>query len=386
MFVNVVPFIFFILYFWLLAQIDVFSIGLSRGNRNTLMIFSLCLLVVFAGGRWSSLEAGYDVGIFDYSTYKNIYLQNISILHFWSEYVASDIEIKAIEPGYIFYSSLCHIFLGDNYNLYLLFTNLLLIILLYKCLKRNDIKYCYFFLFFFFASRLYFQYNFMLLRQTIAMFILWTWGFPSLIKARYIHYVFIVIIASLFHITALIGLLAFVFNRSLNIKYLVVSTFVFVVIGVVGNNLILENILEFSLSIFDLGALGEKLGKYLLEEDTRPLNILNFVEAVPFFYIASKYKCELLKTASGRFYYNMFYVFILLLAITMNFGFLTRMCQYFVFSYFFLLSFYFGNETSLIRRKRLFSLLSCYLLIYSIRYIFMWFYALDYYSFFLFKI
>ena len=136
------------------------------------------------------------------------------------------------------------------------------------------------------------------------------------------------------------------------------------------------------------GGIGEKLSKYLLEGDAengfRGLNMITFIEALPFLYIVKKYKRILCQSLVGKFYHNMFYIFILLLVITMNFGFLTRMCQYFIFSYFFLISFYCRENKDVKEQRMLLFLFSGYLLIYSIRYIYIWFYHTEY-SFFLLK-
>lgn len=387
---NVIPFILFVLFFFTLSFIDTFSIKLGRSQRDVLLILSLVILVVFAGCRWSSYEVGYGVAIFDYSTYKNIYNSPLSIFNFLSEYASSDLEIKSQEIGYVFYSSLCHLFLGDNFNLFLLFTNLLLIVFFYKSLKRNEINTAFFYLFFFLASRLYLQYNFILLRQAIAMAIIWMWAFPLICKGEKIKFILVVFLAATFHFTAIIALLAFFMVRDLNTKKIVAFIIIFGVLNITRiTDYFILSIVDHGLSLMGAsGGIGEKLSKYLLEGDAengfRGLNMITFIEALPFLYIVKKYKNELSSTLAGKFYYNMFYIFLLLLVITMNFGFLTRMCQYFIFSYFFLISFYCKENRDFKRRRTLLFLFSNYLLIYSIRYIFIWFYHTDY-SFFLLK-
>lgn len=99
---------------------------------------------------------GYDIAIFDYGTYKNIYNSPLSIFNFLSEYASSDLEIQSQEIGYVFYSSLCHLLLGENFNLYLLFTNFILIVLFYKSLKRNEINTALFLSFFLFGFEIIF--------------------------------------------------------------------------------------------------------------------------------------------------------------------------------------------------------------------------------------
>ena len=144
--------------------------------------FSLCLLVIFAGGRWSSLEVGYDVGIFDYGTYKNIYNAPLNIVSFFSDYKDSSWEIRGTR------NRLCVLFI----IMLLLYLEIilisiccllifLLVVLFYKSMKQNGNKNRPF-LFCFFAARLYLQYNFILLRQAIAMTIIWMWAFPFLLR------------------------------------------------------------------------------------------------------------------------------------------------------------------------------------------------------------
>lgn len=386
MFSNVIPFIAFVLIFWLISQFDVFCISISSLQRRFLLLVALCLLIIFAGCRWSAYEVGYDLNVFDYGTYKNIYNSPLNILNFWEEYSSSNFEIKAQEPGYVFYSSLCHVFLGNNFNVYLLFTNFILIVLFYKSLINNEIKNCYLLLFFFFASRLYLQYNFILLRQAISISIIWFWGFPYVVEKKYVKYCLVVFFASLFHFTALISLLALFFNRKINAKLFICLIAISIFISITGlADRMLLLLMQSGVSMIGVSdGIGEKLAKYISDDESRKLNILTFVEAIPFGYIAMKFKNELCSTRWGRFYHNMFYIFILLLALTMNFGFLTRACQYFMFSYFFLLAFYFQIKKVNSHKKIFLFVLSFYFLVYSIRYIFIWFYDTKY-SFFLFN-
>ena len=388
---NIIPFMIFILFFFVLSFMDTFSIKVNDNIKKQLLFFSLCVLVVFAGCRWSSYEVGYDIAIFDYGTYKNIYNSPLSIFNFLSEYASSDLEIQSQEIGYVFYSSLCHLLLGENFNLYLLFTNFILIVLFYKSLKRNEINTALFYLFFFLASRLYLQYNFILLRQAIAMSIIWMWAFPLLLKGEKIKFILVVFVAATFHFTAIIALLSFFMVRDLNTKRIV--TFI-IIVGILNVTRITDyfilTIVDHVLSLMGAsGGVGEKLSKYLLEGDAengfRGLNMVTFIEALPFLYIVKKYKRILCQSLVGKFYHNMFYIFVLLLVITMNFGFLTRMCQYFIFSYFFLISFYYRENKDVKEQRMLLFLFSNYLVIYSVRYIFIWFYSTEY-SFFLFNL
>lgn len=385
----VIPFILFIIFFWLLSFIDIIPIKLNKEQRTALVLLSIFILIIFAGGRWSEYEVGFDRDVFDYSTYKNIYYAPLNLSNFFTEYIYSDNEIKGQEIGYILYSSLCYLIIGHNFNIYLLVTNLVLIVLFYYSLRKNGINNAIFFIFFFFASRLYLQYNFVLLRQTISLMIIWMWGFPAILRKEKAKFLLIVLIASLFHFTALISIIALFLDRYINIKliiYLIGLFFILSITRVI--DIIIINIINLGLSLIGISwGIGEKLSKYLIGGDDgvyRGLNLLSFVELIPLIYILRKYREEICYKQVGRFYYNMFYIFILLMAITMNFGFLTRGIQYFMYSFIYIFSFYYNIEKNMSKRRLFFLIISCYLLTYSIRYIFMWFYNTEY-SFFLFN-
>ena len=205
-----------------------------------------------------------------------------------------------------------------------------------------------------------------------------------------IKFILVVFVAATFHFTAIIALLSFFMVRDLNTKRIVTFIIIFGILNVTRiTDYFILTIVDHVLSLMGVsGGIGEKLSKYLLEGDAengfRGLNMITFIEALPFLYIVKKYKRILCQSLVGKFYHNMFYIFILLLVITMNFGFLTRMCQYFIFSYFFLISFYCRENKDVKEQRMLLFLFSGYLLIYSIRYIYIWFYHTEY-SFFLLK-
>ena len=375
---NVLPFLLFILSFFLISLFDVFNIKITKIQRDALICFSLLLLILFAGCRWTALETDAD-SIFDYATYKYIYLNSPNIFHFFTELKNADSAFVYIETGYTFYCSLMYSILGDSYNLFLLVTNLIAVLIFYKALKSNKIvQSCIFFIFFFYASRLYLQYNFILVRQTIAMVIVW-YAFSCLINKEKIKFVCLVLLASTFHLTALLAFVCFFFlKQRVNEK---------VILGVIAS-LFLLNLFRITDSVV-LNLLNYffssniKYQAYLTNFWlSRPMHILNFVEVIPFLYIVRVCKDDLVKSPIGLFYYNMFYFFLFFIVVTMNFGFLTRMTQYFMFSYIFLLSFYFERISYKIRVQH-YLILGCYLIVYPVRYSFHWFYDFPYSDFLL---
>ena len=381
---NILPFVLFIVFFWLISLFDCLPVKLHGKQRNFVFGCAVLLLAVFAGGRWSPWIIGVDASIFDYDAYKTIYQYPMSCLHFFRDYLNADILIRQMEIGYVFYSSLIHNTLGVGYNYYLLLTNIILIVLFIKSFKVNHIHKCLLFILYFYAARLYLQYNFILMRQAIAIAIIWYSFHYLMLQGQRRKYYFAVLLAMSFHVSAVICFIV-PYLHKITIKkkpYFLILSLVFLmnVLGL-SNGLIL-GVIEFALSLLNIDGF-DRLLKYLLvnEEGTRGLNLLTFAEAIPFVYIAIVYERQMLATKEGKFYYNMLFVFLFLLVLTMNFSFLTRMCQYLMYAYFYILSFY-AAHASVKNRCMMFSLLGVYLLVYSFRYIMIWFYTVPY-SFFL---
>ena len=264
----------------------------------------------------------------------------------------------------------------------MLVTNAFLIYLLFKSFKVNGITGGFFFLSFIYLSRLYLQYNFIVMRQAIALMIVWYAFHYIVIGKRYKFYIAI-IIATLFHSTALIAMFT-PFLLKIKLKkwlfvFLCILLFICNILRV--TDFIIVNTIESVLSLFGKDGIGRFAKYFILEGAGRGMNLLNFIEIIPFIWISTKYRRELQSNAFGSMYVKMLYIFIFAMIVTMNFGFLTRMTQYFMFPYIYLLYFYIVRIKS--KNKRLvLSLLGFYFLIYVCRYIMIWFYKTPY-SFFL---
>jgi hypothetical protein len=183
----------------------------------------------------------------------------------------------------------------------------------------------------------------------------------------------------MFHVSAIAALFApLLLKIKINKKvYFILLLSIFLINITKLSNAIILGAIDSVLSFFDAEKAKLLLKYILLNEEAQGLNLLAFVEAVPFVYIAVRYEQKLLSTVEGKFYYHMLLIFLFLLVLTMNFGFLTRMWQYFMYSYFYLLSFY-ATVSSAKNRSLMFSLSGLYLLLYSFRYIMIWFYTIPY--------
>lgn len=369
---NILPFLCFILFFFFLSLLDIKRIRLSGKQKWAVGLAALFVLIVFAGCRWSPWRVGSETWIFDYDSYHSVFDDYLPLKTFVSSYADAPVYLKQMDVGYLLWNSIARLFVGDNYNLFLLLTNAILVVLLLKGFVRNNITNGIFFILFFYASRLYLQYNFVLVRQAIALVVVW-YAFCYLARNELKKFYLFVIIAISFHFSAIVCLFFPLVKRiNINPQLYFTILFVLIVLGVLGiSGSLIKGVLDTVLSSMGL-PLSDRLMKYLDHEGGS--NILNFVEAIPFFYIALSNREELLSSDEGRLYYNMHFCFILLMACTMNLSFVTRFWQYMIIAYFYLLSYYHGKAEN----RSLFVLLALYCLVYSTRYIMIWFYDVPY--------
>ena len=369
---NIIPFVCFIIFFFIISLTDTIPINFTVKSRKVLYYSSFFVLIIFAGCRWSSWEIGYETWIFDYDSYHKVYDEALPLKSFFTSYTDASIEVKQIDIGYLLWNSIAKNIIGDNYNLYLLFTNTIIIILLFAAFKKNNITGGIFFIIFFYASRLYFQYNFTLMRQAISIVIIW-YALQYLTKHNLKKYILLVCIATTFHFSAIVCFL-FPFLKKIKINTYLYFTILItsIVLGYLGvTNQLIEGVLTTTLNSMGL-PISDKLTRYLDFEGES--NILNFAEAIPFLYMAISSKNKLIKTQEGKFYYNMLFCYVLLMAITMNFFFITRFWHYMIISYIYILSYYYNSN----KHRILFYILTLYFLIYAMRYIMIWFYDVPY--------
>ena len=214
----------------------------------------------------------------------------------------------------------------------------------------------------------YFQYNFTLLRQAIAIGFVWV-ALDDFIKGNLKKYYILVALAISFHFSALVAIVFPLLTKIRFNNYIYFTILVLLVaLGYVGiSGSILTGFINFTLGSVGLPS-ASKFLNYLDQEGSS--NFLNFIEAIPFFYIAITQRKSLEKYQEGIFYINMLYCYILLMALTMNLFFFSRFWQYMMFSYVYLLSFFFQKSNN----RQLLTIMMFYCILYSFRYIMMWFY------------
>jgi len=193
----------------------------------------------------------------DYAAYQEIYLSNFHLFGY-------------IEPGYlllnwIFFS------LGFSYEVYLIIANLIINTLLFIALKKLSPSYVISIIVY--LGLYYLQHQFNWIRQGMASVIV----LNALIyfKNNPKKYIILTILASFFHITAVLTVfLPFIFK---SIKYKYYIPIVLVVAVIFNSNTIINTVLHFVATASDNFLIG-KLRYYLIEQNdyAHRLNIFSF--------------------------------------------------------------------------------------------------------------
>lgn len=350
---NHIVYICFYLFFVLLAFLDVGRVRLTIGERKFFLGISVILLVFFAGCRWFDVEVGGE--IFDYATYKYVFDNSLTIGTFWNDFQSSDSYIHSMDPGYVFFSSLFANIL-PNANIYFLFFSFLTIHFLVDGFKRNRIDGCIFLILFIYVTRLYIQYNFIMMRQALAIAIVW-WAIPYILKEQSWKFCIWCGIAVLFHFSALVALIIPIFNR------IIVSKSLSVIIVIISFCIALSG---FNFLKLLLDVVGLRYVNYLVDIENGG-NILNYVECLPFICVALFCKKKFAKGSEGNLYFNMlfFYVFILGFALISSVA--MRVTSYFIYPFFFFVNWMNVHERKIVRTWGLNYMWVLYFMIYGIR-------------------
>lgn len=350
---NHIVYICFYLFFLLLAFVDVGRIRLTVKEWKFFLGISILALSLFAGCRWFDVQIGGT--IFDYASYEYVFDNPLSLKTFRSEFQGSDTYIHTMDPGYVFFSSLFANIWSDA-NVYFLFFSCLTVYFLVNGFRRNRIDGCIFLILFIYVTRLYVQYNFIMMRQALALALVW-WAIPYILRKQSWKFYLWCGIAALFHFSALVACIMPLFNR------IIVSNSVAILLMIVSLVIALSgfNFLEVILNLLDL-----KYISYLTDIE-RGGNILNYVECLPFVCIALFYKKEFVKGTEGNMYFNMliFYVFILGFALIASVA--MRITSYFIYPFFFFVNWMNVYKKKTVKGWALNYMWVLYFMVYGIR-------------------
>lgn len=350
---NHIVYICFYLFFLLVAFLDVGRVRLTIGERKFFLGISVILLVFFAGCRWFNVKIGGET--FDYAAYEYVFDNPLSIKSFWDDFQSADSYIHSMDPGYVFFSSLFSNILPDA-NIYFLFFSFLTVYFLVDGFKRNRIDKYIFLILFVYVTRLYIQYNFIMMRQALAIAIVW-WAIPYILKRQSWKFCIWCGIAVFFHFSALVAFVFPMFNR------IVISKSLSVVLMLVSLGIALSG---FNFLLLGLNLLGLRYTNYLIDIGGGG-NILNYVECLPFVCIALFYKKEFAKGSEGNMYFNMlvFYVFILGFALISSVA--MRITSYFIYPFFFFIYWMNASKIKVVKGWWLNYMWILYFMVYGVR-------------------
>ena len=246
-------------------------------------IISMIILFIFTGFR--------DISIGDYNN--TAYIKAFDIVKKLPDFSFSDDD--SVEIGFMFLNAVCKT-VCDDFRFFQVIYTLIVIILLHFVIKKmeiNDRQKCLF-LFVYFCMRFIIN-NFIILRQNIAILIIWnilltdTLPFKLAIKNKIIPYV----ISCYFHITSIFNILCLFLKNKLallNKKYTYIITMIISLILLFTGTRLFQPIVNIMIQIG-----GEKFSAYVSSE-TNTFNIIYYFIRIAIFtflfllYSKFKYK------------------------------------------------------------------------------------------------
>lgn len=380
---NILPYFIFFAIMLLIASLDVWSIRLNQKSRFYVLGFSFAMLALIAGLRWFDVPLMTFDGtwqIFDYSAYEYTFDNPMSLDNFIDDFKQASIYTQSMDPGYVYLSSIFSNYITNDANIFFLIMSIITVWLFISGLKRNHITYAIFLIIFIYFCRLYYQYNFIMMRQAIAMSIAW-WAIPFVIQRRLRFFIFHCLLAGLFHFTGFLFVIVYWLPRfKFSNKFLAWTIPILLILGVSGlTSKLIMLILEQGLSMVGM---GDKVSAYLLNSTyARGINPLNFVELAPFLYFGIRYREKICETPNGKFFFNLLILYTVFMLVTMNFMALTRISSYYIYSFLFIFNFVYG-KIKLYGNKVLIGYAFCaYFFLYGMRFIEANFIALGYNTF-----
>lgn len=251
-----------------------------------------------------------DIGGIDYFIYQSSYIKD---------------EYK-FEPAYNF-AMMCGKWIGINFDLFLCIITLMSFLLLFNSVLKHT-EYLFFALLIYIA-KLYIFYDFVLVRQMIAIPFVWL-ALSKLRDKNNYQYAIYLLVASLFHYSAILLFpLCFFIHSRFNNKCIIVILIL---------SLIAKEFVVYLLDLISnlIPYIGYRLNDYL--DKNNSVNIFNFAEQGILLLILMKYrKIFEKKNIQFNFYFNLFLISIVLLITFSSLEDIKRLKDYFILSYFILL-------------------------------------------------
>jgi hypothetical protein len=227
--------------FFIFSVLDEYLIKI-KDNRKGLFYFCVIIMVLFVGLR-GNVEP-------DYLHYLNIY-KNSS----WTNIIRSN-SVESVESGYQFLNILFKTFYIEFQGL-LFFMAFFTIYLKFKFLKAYSPKYIISILLYY--CSLFFLYEFIAIRQALAMSIFMI-SLPYVIERKFYKFLGLIILASLFHISVIIVIpFYFIGTKKINKKLITIVLIFCFIINILQVVLPLVNILS---TVIPLSGTQAKLEYY----------------------------------------------------------------------------------------------------------------------------
>lgn len=273
---------FIILFILLLFSILDIYLEVKRGYRKGIYFLSI-LIVTFLVGLRGDVEP-------DYRSYLDIF-NKVSFSNLFS--------VNSVEIGYNYYNYIVKEFLLLPFQFVVFTVAFITIWLKFKFLKNNSPRYLISFLLYY--CSLLFLYDFIAIRQALAMSIFMI-SIPFIIERRFLKYLLCIFIASLFHISAVILFpLYFIINKKINNYFAL-----FVLIGCLYLNIneITFPIISFFSDLFSISSVSNKLEIYSLETEYSFISIRLLI----FSFIFLIFKFFNNKNEKFSLYFNIFLI------------------------------------------------------------------------------
>lgn len=252
-----------------------------------------------------------DIGGSDYFLYEEAY----------NNYLDKGYVIL-FEPGYNFIMYLGNI-IGISFNTFLCIITIISSIILFSVINAHT-KFVFIAILLYLA-KLYIFYNFVLIRQMIAIPIVW-YALLYFKNGNYYKFLIMIVLASCFHSSAIIFLFLFLIRNVIFSNKMILLGLFFAVIIAFINRYALEYIAD------SVPYIGMRLVAYLDRDNS--INPFNFIEIALLLIIATSYKESLKKkVADYEFYYALLFLSAFLLIAFFNIDVFKRIRDYFIISY-----------------------------------------------------
>ncbi|MDR6516360.1 EpsG family protein [Chryseobacterium camelliae] len=321
----------YLIIYFSISIASLYNVFIKRYNF-TLFLILILIIGVFSGSRITSL-GGYDTDV-----YSKVFSEVPS--NFSDALTADSFYLLSMEKGYIIINWLAK-GLGLNFNQFLLSLGIISAIGLYSVFKKYS-QY-YFVVLLIFLAKGYLYYFFTAQRQVLAMILCW-YSIHFLLNKKLWIFVLCIIIAIQFHTSSIVFFIAYFCSRyRLNNKWAVIIVTISLIVGLSKIGLLVGQ----SFSAYLPGEqISEKVNNYI-ENSEAGVNILNFLELVPFFLILIYWRKSIEeKFPNFDFFFNIFLVYLCLTFAFYNFQFIARLKGYFVIGYILMISsfFYIGSN------------------------------------------